>query len=207
MADLCCPGTGHQLMMHSLIQITLGKFFLRSIDSAAHERRFQNGIDLIKCQPVFYFILIVVKHCRNVAFVKADQITVYPAIVMLCQIQRSLIMGQGYQWLNAIFSALIKQIIVEFKSCLVRCLLISLRENPAPCDGNTENLKAHLSKQLDIFFIMMVKINSYQLHIIFCRLFCSRTFDSMRKNILDGKTFPILVICTFALIGSYRATP
>ena len=92
MTDLGCPGAGYKLMVNCLVKITLGKFFFRRIDPAAHKWRFQDGVDLIKCEPVFYLIFITVENCSHIPFIKSDEITVYPTVIMLCKIKRSLIM-------------------------------------------------------------------------------------------------------------------
>ena len=95
--------------------------------------------------------------------------------------------------------AFFKHTAVKRQPFPVGLCIVAVGVDAAPRNGKAQGLKAHLCKQGNILFVMVVKINSYQLHIVFCGCFRPRAFDPVRKDILDGKSFAVLLVSTLAL--------
>ena len=106
----------------------------------------ENRVYLIKCQPVFNLLAVSCKNSSHISLIKTDHLSVHPAIVGFCKMKRCFVVGDRYQWLDPIFMAFVKKIIIKLKTFFVWCLLISVRENTTPCNGCTEYFEAHLRK-------------------------------------------------------------
>ncbi|MNW69784.1 hypothetical protein D3C74_488790 [compost metagenome] len=69
-------------MVNGLIQVLLAQLLLRGINPAAHERKFKNGVDLVKRKPVFHFVFVTIKNGRRIALIEPDHLPVHPAVVL-----------------------------------------------------------------------------------------------------------------------------
>ena len=121
--------------------------------------------------------------------------------------QRRLVMGNRHQRLDAVFMALVKEVVVELQPFLVRLRVVAVREDTAPGDGGAEHLEAHLREELDVLFIVMVEINGLEFQIVRRRLGRRGTLDAMRHDVLDIETLAVLIVRTLALVGRHCATP
>ncbi|MNC08451.1 hypothetical protein D3C75_560390 [compost metagenome] len=102
---------------------------------------------------------------------------------------------------------LVEQVVVELQALFIRLQLVPFRKNPGPGNRRPEYFKAHFRKQLNIFFISVIEIDTNQLHVIVGRNFCRRRLNAMRHDILGRPAFAIILICPFKLVSGYSPTP
>ena len=107
-------------------------------------------------------MLIARKNRADVVFVKADELAVRPAAVMVGQIEGRFIVGNRHQRLDAVLMTFIEEVIVKSQARFIRLFFVAARKNPAPGDGRAEDLEAQFRKEADIFFITMIKIDAFQ---------------------------------------------
>ena len=166
MRDLCRFRRSNQFMMRCQI---FGKCFIFAFlkhQSGSHKWKMKNHIDFIKSQPIPYKSLISgKKHCHQF-LVKINQFTVFPATILLNEMNRTVKMCDRNQRFNTIFTAFFKNLLVKTKSFLIRLFLISIRKNPCPCDRHSVCLKPHFPKHCDIFAEMVIHINGLHCRII-----------------------------------------
>ena len=127
----------------------------------------ENHIDFIEGDPLFNETLVPGKKHGHKLFVKLYQPSVLPSAVLPDQMHRTVKMGDRHKRLNSVFLTFPEYVLVKGKARLVRLRFISLWENSGPSDAHTECLKSHFREHGDIFFIMMVEINSFQSRVIF----------------------------------------
>ena len=121
-------------------------------------------------------------------------------------------MADGNHRFDAVLMALIKEIVVKLDTRRVGGGLVSLGEDPAPCDRGAEALEPHLGKQFDILFVAVIKINGHMAGVI---LSCQDTIRkptlgvgvACGKNIRHAQALAVLVVSTLTLVGGYRAAP
>ena len=81
-----------------------------------------------------------------------------PAVVLLGQICRHLVVADSDQRLDVVGEQLIDHILVELEAFLVGLGLVAGRENARPGDGEAEDAKAHLGHECDILAPVMVEV-------------------------------------------------
>lgn len=107
-------------MMHRLIELRQGQFFLRGDNAAAHKGGMKDGIDFVEGQPIFDLALVTLKNCPHIVIVKIYHLVIGPAVVLAGQMQRRFIMGNGDQWLHAILVAGSKEPVIKGQPLLIR---------------------------------------------------------------------------------------
>jgi len=112
--------------------------------------------------------------------------------------------------------ALVKNAVVEGQPRLVGLGVIAVGQDARPCNGQPEALEAHLCKQGDILFIMVIQVNGFvagvemrivtiqHLHIARCH---RETIRAEGGHIHRGKTLAVCLPCTLALVGGGSAAP
>ena len=169
-------------------------------------------IHFIEGQPVMYFLPVGAEYRLTVIQEKVDCPPVRPAPILLTQCIRHLIMRQRYQRFYPVFAALPEYLPVKFNALLIRLLLITPRENPAPCNRKPQHLEAHLRHQRNIFFISVVKINRLmaRIAVTVTELPCKpprRRFCPRSDMIRNGSTLSAFAPAALRLVGSNRAAP
>ena len=175
----------------------------------------ENRVDFIKGQPILDLILVAGKNRADIALVEANQIAVGPTIVLTSQMQGRFIVREGNQRLNAIFSQLIKEIVVELQTSFIGLRLVSVWENPRPGNGSPVDLEAHLSKESNVLLIAMIEINPFQLEIIWCRPLGNQRIavtwlgwhSAFWSHILNRQAFSIQIIGAFILVSCSCTAP
>ncbi len=103
---------------------------------------------------------------------------------------------------------LVKQLVVKGQSGLVRLLLIAVREDTCPGNGDAQAVEAHFGEQFDIFRVAVIEIDrhvfnaavaSHPLH--------DRAKHPLRLDVRGGQPFAILQVSPFDLIRGNRAAP
>lgn len=115
-------------------------------------------IDLVEGQPVVDAALVPFKQNLGKAQVMVDERPVFPAAVGQRKVQRIFVMGDGDQRFDAVLFQLIQHLIVKFQAFFVGGGFVPLGEDAGPGDGKAVYLEAHLSKESDVLFVMMVEI-------------------------------------------------
>ena len=163
MPDLDCACRGNELMMTRLIEIRQRQLRLRRHDAAREQRLVQHGVDLVERQPVFYFIPIARKDRAHIAFVETNEVVAHPAVVCFRKMKRRLVVRDRDERLDAVFPALVEEIVVELQPRLVRLRIVPVRIDAAPRNRRAEHLEPHLGKEGDILPIPMVKVDRREL--------------------------------------------
>lgn len=161
------PGGGHQLVVERLktglrIDGYLTDRSVKSTGCAQREygsKRSHAAIYLIKGQPVFYQMLVALEDRAAAALKQRNQFRRRPAVVFFHQGVGHFVVAQGHEGFDAVFSAFLEHILIKGQTGLVRRLLHTCRENPRPVDRGAEYFKTHLSKQGNIFAVVMIKID------------------------------------------------
>ena len=168
MAVLYYHSAGHQLVVQGLIaglqHLILGH--AAGDDAGGGERVTDHAVHLVEGEPVLDLILVALK-ARMAELCKAvDHAAIHPAIVLGGQCQRHFVVAQRDQRLDAVLVHLSEQVAVELQALFVRLCFLAGGEDAGPCNGNAQHGKAHLGKQLQVFFVMMVEVDAAALGII-----------------------------------------
>ena len=122
----------------------------------------------------------------------------------------------GDQRLNAVFMAFFKHTAVKRQPFPVGLCIVAVGVDAAPRNGKAQGLKAHLCKQGNILFVMVVKIHRILRRVI---VLCIRgqhrqlaldhrhAVFAVWQDICVGKAPPALVPAAFALVGRHCAAP
>ena len=125
-------------------------------------------------------------------------------------------MADGDQRLNAVLMALVKNAVVEGQSCLVGLSIVAVGQDAGPCNGQPEALEAHLCKQGDILFIMVIQVNGLVAGVEMCVIAaqhfhiarCHRkTVRAEGGHVHRCQTLAVCLPCTLALVGGGSAAP
>ena len=167
-AVLYYHSAGHQLVVQGLIaglqHLILGH--AAGDDAGGGERVTDHAVHLVEGEPVLDLILVALK-ARMAELCKAvDHAAIHPAIVLGGQCQRHFVVAQRDQRLDAVLVHLSEQVAVELQALFVRLGFLAGGEDASPCNGNAQHGKAHLGKQLQVFFVMMVEVDAAALGII-----------------------------------------
>ena len=182
----------------------------------AHKRQVQQHIDLVECDPVFNQILIVFKQHLAVLQVGIDHASVFPAAVPFDEFYRRIKMIDRDQRFDAVLPAFFKQGTVERDALFIRDIIIPIRQDARPGNRKTVYLEAHLRKERNILFVVMVHIDRFMrginmFTVTFQHLHLSarhcHAVRSKRNNIHGGKTSSVRIIAAFALICGCRTAP
>ena len=73
----------------------------------------KNGIDFVESQPIFHLILVSGKDRADVALVKIDELVTLPSVVLLCKVERRLIVGNRDERFHAVLMAFIKKSVIK----------------------------------------------------------------------------------------------
>lgn len=176
----------------------------------------QQHIDLVEGEPVLHLALETVEQHLAVMDVGVHHAAVFPAAVFFDQRNGGVKVADGDQRLDAVLMALVKNAVVEGQPRLVGLGVIAVGQDARPCNGQPEALEAHLCKQGDILFIMVIQVNGFvagvemrivtiqHLHIARCH---RETIRAEGGHIHRGKTLAVCLPCTLALVGGGSAAP
>ena len=112
--------------------------------------------------------------------------------------------------------ALIKHILIELQALFIGLGIIAVRQDAGPRNGQPEALEAHLGKEGDVLFIMMIQVNGFMAGIIVLIVACQHfqpaqrhreAVGTKRGHIHGGKALAACLPCTLALVGSGGTAP
>ena len=157
-------------------------------------------------------MLIAFKHHFGKTNKEINDLAVSPAAVLLNQVQRHFKVRKGNDRFDIVLEQFIKHVVVEFQPFFIWLCFVTLWEDSGPGDGRAEAFKAHFGKQLDVFFIVTIKIDRFVVRVIFTRhhLLSDFTGYAMRaagQNVTNARSFTAFAPAAFNLMCSNRAAP
>ena len=176
----------------------------------------QQHIDLVEGEPVLHLALEAVEQHLAVVDVGVHHAAVLPAAVFFDEGNGGVKVADGDQRLDAVLMALVKNAVVEGQSCLVGLSVIAVGQDTRPRNGQPEALEAHLRKQGDVLFIMMIQVDGFvagvemrsiaiqHFHIARCH---RETVRAEGGHIHRSQTLAVCLPCALALVGGGSAAP
>ena len=161
--------TGHKLVMQRLKALLLvvrhlvGRAFKAPDGACFQDRAHRHGaaVDLVEGQPVLDLILVPLKNSLAVIHIELDEFPAGPAVVFFHQRIGQLVVADGDQRLDAVLLAAVKNAVVKFQALLVGLALHASGEDAGPVDGGAEGLEAHLRKQSNVLFVVVVEVDGF----------------------------------------------
>ena len=211
-----CSGAGQQFVVCSLILDLLFVFAFFKHKTGPHKGHMQQHIDLVKGQPVMHDIPVTIKQHLTVAHKGIYHPAVFPAAVLFDQRNGRIKMADRDQRFDAIFTAFLEHAAVEGKTRFVGDSIISIGEDTGPRNGHPVAFEAHLCKQSDVLFIMVVQVNGFMGRVaVLCVAFqhlhltsCDRSAVRAKgNNIHTGQSTAIHIVRTLALVCSGSSAP
>ena len=222
-ADLCA---GEELVMQGIVPdvpmldaILVGKVdgvagSLFGHDTGGEEADVvhQAHVDFIESQPQFDDIAKFLEAGLGIMHKAVDGAAVSPAVPLLDEGIRELVVAQGHQRLDALGFQCLKNRAIERHALGVRLLLVAVREQARPVDGHAIALEAHLAEQLDVLEIVMVHVDGLMAGIVDVRLDVriegtGRADGAAGHGIGYADALAVLLPAAFTLVGSGRAAP
>ena len=166
---------------------------------------------LVEGEPVLDLVLVAGEYRARVGGEQVDGGAVKEAVVLGDNPPRDFVVAEGDKRLYAMRLALVKHLVIEGQSRLIGHAGI-VREDARPVDGKPEALKAHLRKERDVFFVVVVKVYRLMAGIERIRVRprqegARRVHVSAQQHVRHGKRLAVLQIRTLALIGGHCTAP
>ncbi|MND81795.1 hypothetical protein D3C80_736030 [compost metagenome] len=158
---------GDKLMMQPLINI-LFRFARRAFlfaDTGGGKRVAVDAVDFIKREPVAHQIFIAVEADIAEAHERVHHVAVHPAVISLTQRQRHFVVRKRHQRLDVMATQFAEHLFVKLQARFIWRRVFAIRENTRPGDGHAQHFKAHLGKQRDIVFIVVIEIDAATLRV------------------------------------------
>ena len=188
MGDLGCPSAGDELVVGGQV---LG-------------------------EPVLHQALVAGKDRGREVLVEVDELAVSPAAVLLDEVNRAIEVRDGHERLDAVRPTLAEYVLVEGQASLVGLGLVAVGEDAGPSQAHTEGLKAHLGKESDVLFVVVIEIDAGLRGIVIAVLEVEHftlardhriALGAVRSHVHVGQAAAVHVVGTLALVGSRCAAP
>ena len=216
MSNLGCPSAGDELVVGGQVLDGLLVLAFLKDQTGTHKRQVQNHIDLVEGKPVLHQALVAGENRGREVLVEVDELAVAPTAVLLDEVNRAVEVRDSHEWLDAVLLALAEYILVEGQASLVGLGLVAVGEDAGPSQAHTEGLKAHLGKESDVLFVVVIEIDAGLRGIVIAVLEVEHftlagdhriAFGAMRSHVHVGKAAAVHVVGALALVGSRRAAP
>ena len=170
------------------------------------------AVDLVEGEPELDLVLIAVEDGLAVLLKEADELAARPAVVLLDQVIRHLVVRQGHERLDIVSAQAVEDAIVEGEAGLVGLGVVAVGEDAAPRDGHAEHVEAHLGEQRDILLVVMVEVDTVMIGVEAVGVDVDRNLTRLlvaaaQKMVIDGRTAAVHVPSALKLIGGGSATP
>ena len=125
-------------------------------------------------------------------------------------------MRDGHERLDAVRLTLAEYVLVEGQASLVGLGLVAVGEDAGPSQAHTEGLKAHLGKESDVLFVVVIEIDAGLRGIVIAVLEVEHftlagdhriALGAVRSHVHVGQAAAVHVVGTLALVGSRCAAP
>ena len=214
--DLGCPRAGDELVVGCQVLDGLLVLALLKEQTGTHKRQVQDHIDLVKGKPVLHQTLVAGEDRGCKVLVEVDELAVAPAAVLLDEVNRAVEVRDGHKRLDAVRLALAEYVLVEGQTGLVGLGLVTVGEDAGPRQTHAEGLKAHLGKESDVLFVVVVEIDAGLRGIVIAVLEVEHltlagdhriALGAVRSYVHVGKAAAVHVVGALALVGSRCAAP
>ena len=162
----------------------------------------EGHVDLIEGEPVFDQTFVFPEDGLGVAVKQLDQPAVLPAAKRFFQIQRHIVMLDGDQRLDAVLLQFQKYVPVKIQTSLIGRFLHAVGVNARPGDGHAEHLEAHLGKQGNVLFVVVVEIDSLMIRIVVTRQ--HGPVGSLRQGLEAHHLAGVAVLIDVGRIAGFR---
>ena len=209
-----------KLVMQGLIALLSGGLdgacrALEALDQAGlHHGAHVHGaaVNLVEGEPELNLVLVAVKDGLAVLLKEADELAARPAVVLLDQVIRHLIVRQGHERLDIVSAQAVEDAIVEGEAGLVGLGVVAVGEDAAPGDGHAEHVEAHLGEQRDILLVAMVEIDAVMVGVEAVGVDVDRNLTRLlvaaaQEMVVDRRTAAVHVPSALKLVGGGGATP
>ncbi|MNB83907.1 hypothetical protein D3C75_307490 [compost metagenome] len=153
-------------------------------------------------------MLIAGEDGAGIALKETNHLTAAPAAVLLHQPPWHFVVRQRHQRGDVVRRQFVKQLVVKGQPRFVRLLLVTVREDTRPGNGDAQAAEAHFGEQFDVFRVAMVEIDR---HVFDAAVTGDALNDlakhALRLNVRGGEAFAIFQISAFYLIRGNRAAP
>ena len=216
MGDLGCPSAGDELVVGGQVLDGLLVLALLKDQTGTHKRQVQDHIDLVEGEPVLHQSLVAGKDRGREVLVEVDELAVAPAAVLLDEVNRAIEVRDGHERLDAVRLTLAEYVLVEGQASLVGLGLVAVGEDAGPSQAHTEGLKAHLGKESDVLFVVVIEIDAGLRGIVIAVLEVEHfplagdhriALGAVRSHVHVGQAAAVHVVGTLALVGSRCAAP
>ncbi|MOA46787.1 hypothetical protein D3C78_1693430 [compost metagenome] len=121
-------------------------------------------------------------------------------------------MGEGDDRFDVVLQQFIEHVVVKLQAFFIGLGFVAFRKDTRPGDRGSEAFEAHLSKQLDVFFVVTVKIDGFVVRVIFpvdhfLRDFARNAVRAAGQHVANARPFAAFVPAAFNLMSSDRAAP
>ena len=210
------PGAGQQLVMGRLVFDLFPVLARLKDDACPHERHMQQHVDLVEGQPVPHQAAVRLKQHPAVPDKGVHHPAVLPPAVLLDQGDGGVEVADGDQRLDAVFAALLEHAAVKGDACGVGLRVVPVGEDTGPCHRHPVALEAHLRKQGDVLFVMVVQVDR-PVGRVDVPAVAGQHFELAPRHgapvrakghhVHAGQAPAVLVVSAFALVGRGRAAP
>ena len=164
-------GRGDELMVRDLREHRLAVLALLVAHARVGERRerivqIALVVDLVERHPVLDLVLVTLEADPGEAHEEIDELAAAPAAVLRHQMIRHLEMRERDDRLHAVLMHLVKEVVVELETGLIRRLLIAVRENARPGDRGAETFETELREQRDILLVVVIEVDRLVVRIV-----------------------------------------
>ena len=216
MGNLGCPSAGDELVVGGQVLDSLLVLALLKDQTGTHKRQVQDHIDLVEGEPVLHQTLVAGEDRGREILVEVDEFAVAPAAVLLDEVNRAVEVRDGHERLDTVRLALAEYVLVEGQAGLVGLGLVTVGEDTGPRQTHAEGLKAHLGKESNILFVVVIEIDASLRRIVIAVLEVEHlalagdhriALGAVRSHVHVGQTAAVHVVGALALVGSRCAAP
>ena len=225
MCRLDCQGARHKLVMERLIAALLivplhrlgvveRRVVLGRQDAAAHHvaKGCAQAVDLVEGDPQLDQAAELLKTGAGIALKEGDELSARPTAVLFGQGKRQLVVAERHERLDTVLAALLEHTAVKVDTGLIGLGLFARGKDATPVDGHAQTLEAHLAKKGDVFFVMMIEIDSFVAGIVL--VLVHRRGDHTRRvhgaaldHVGHREALATLEVAALTLVGGKCAAP
>ena len=170
------------------------------------------AINLVEREPVAALALEMLHDGLGILHIAVNSLARSPAIDLLAHGKGHLVMTQCHERLDAVLMALVHHAIVKREASVVGLIFESRWEDARPVHRETKDLESHLGEQGDVFFVVMVEIDTIVTGIELVGVELGRDLArvvmvAISSHIHATRTLAVYVPGSLELIGSSRAAP
>ena len=125
----------------------------------AHHAHAADRVGLVEGEPVAHLATQAFEERRRVADVAVDRLAAGPAVVLLDEFERHLVVADGDHRLDAVRQQLIDHLLVEGEALLVGLVLLARGEDARPAGREAEHAEAHLGHEGDVLAPTVVEVD------------------------------------------------